>query len=194
MTKLRWLWTYISFFRIFPAWLFFKTNKFREKCRMDLEAWVRHHGTVDGKSCYWQLGYLLIHDKETRNVFLNRLHRNPIMYFVVRMLFPPLNSLYISMSPENIGGGLVFQHGFSTIVNAASIGSNCKIMQQVTIGYHGDKNPVIEDNVTICAGAIVIGSAHIESGAVVGAGAVVTNDVPAGVTVVGVPARQIVRR
>jgi serine O-acetyltransferase len=113
------------------------------------------------------------------------------MFVISRVLFPPLKSLYINMPPENIGGGLVFQHGFSTIIAATSIGSNCKIFQQVTIGFNGDKSPIIDDNVTISAGAIVIGDVHIESNAVVGAGAVVTKDVPAGATVVGVPARFI---
>ena len=46
---------------------------------MDLGAWCKHYGTVDGKAEFWKLGYLLINEKETRNIFLNRLHRNPIM-------------------------------------------------------------------------------------------------------------------
>lgn len=149
---------------------------------------------MNSKSRFWQLGYLLINEKENRNIFLNRLHRNPIMFLIIRVLFSPLNSLYINMSPENIGGGLVFQHGFSTVIAAKRIGNNCKIFQQVTIGYNEDKNPVIEDNVQVCAGAIVIGDVHIESGATIGAGAVVTKDVPANATVAGVPARQILHR
>lgn len=194
MTRMKWLWTYICFFRIVPAWLFFKTNKFHKKCEMDLCAWSKHYGSVEHKCQFWQLGYLLIHEKETRNIFLNRLHRNPGMFLVVRILFSPLETLYINMPPEKIGGGLVFQHGFSTIIAAESIGSNCKIFQQVTIGFDGEKTPIIEDNVTVCAGAIVIGDVRIGNGAVVGAGAVVKNDVSAGMTVVGVPARQIMYR
>lgn len=192
MRRLRWLWTYICILRILPAWLFFNTNKFCKKCKQDLGAWCNHYGSVDRRCHFWQLGYLLIHERETRNIFLNRLHRNPFMFVVVRLLFPPLDSLYINMPPEMIGGGLVFQHGFSTIVAATSIGANCKIFQQVTIGFNGEKSPVIEDNVTISAGAIVIGAVHIGCHAIVGAGAVVTNDVAPGKTVVGVPARQIV--
>ena len=194
MTKIKWLWTYICTLRILVAWVCFRTNKFRDRCAEDLDAWIKHHGTVDGRCRYWQFGYLLVNEKETRNVLLNRLHRNPVMFVAVRLLFCPLESLYISMAPEAIGGGLVFQHGFSTVVNAKKLGKNCKILQQVTVGYKDGKNPVIEDNVTICAGAIVIGDVHIESGAVIGAGAVVTSDVLAGTTVVGVPARQVQHR
>ena len=86
---------------------------------------------------------------------------------------------------------MYFQHGFSTIVAAESIGENCSINQQVTIGYNGNEAPIIEDNVLIAAGAIVIGNVHIEKNATIGAGAVVTHDVSKGKTVVGVSARVI---
>ena len=102
-----------------------------------------------------------------------------------------LKIAHINMPPEHIGGGLVIHHGFSTIVAAKEIGENCKIFQQVTIGYNEDENPVLEDNVTVCAGAIVIGGVHLHKGAFVGAGAVVVKDVPENTTVVGVPARAI---
>lgn len=46
----------------------------------------------------------------------------------------------------------------------------------------------IEDGVWIGANAVILGGVHIGSGAVVGAGAVVTKDVPSMAIVVGVPA------
>jgi acetyltransferase-like isoleucine patch superfamily enzyme len=48
---------------------------------------------------------------------------------------------------------------------------------------------MIEDDVWIGIGAIVLKGVHIGSAARIGAGAVVTRDVPAGATVVGNPAR-----
>lgn len=161
---------------------------------MDLSAWVNHYGTVDDRCSFWQFGYLLVNEKETRNILQNRLHRNPLMFVIVRILFSPLDSLYMNMPPERIGGGLVFQHGFSTVIAAKEIGNNCKIFQQVTIGYNEDENPVLEDNVTVCAGAIVVGGVHLHKGAFVGAGAVVVKDVPENTTVAGVPARAIQER
>lgn len=71
---------------------------------------------------------------------------------------------------------------------AKSIGENCWINQQVTIGYRGSEAPFIGDNVTIYAGAIIYGACHLEDGAVIGAGAVVINDVPGDAIAVGVPA------
>lgn len=116
------------------------------------------------------------------------------MYIITRICFTPLESCYITMPPEKIGGGLSFQHGFSTIVGAKEIGERCRINQQVTIGYNGEHAPVIGDDVTITAGAIVIGDVHIGNGACVGAGAVVTHDVPDHMAVVGIPARPIGRK
>lgn len=104
----------------------------------------------------------------------------------------PMPTLFIVT--DSIGPGLFIQHGFATIIAAKRIGANCWINQQVTIGYaHENECPTIGDNVTINAGAKVIGNVTIGDNSKVGANAVVVKNVPANVTVVGVPAR-IVRR
>ena len=48
---------------------------------------------------------------------------------------------------------------------------------------------VVERRASIGSGAVVLGGVRIGAEALIGAGAVVTKDVPAGATVVGVPAR-----
>lgn len=53
------------------------------------------------------------------------------------------------------------------------------------------KPVVIEDNVMMGANAVVIEGCHVGEGAVVAAGAVVVEDVPAGAVVAGCPARVI---
>jgi acetyltransferase-like isoleucine patch superfamily enzyme len=53
---------------------------------------------------------------------------------------------------------------------------------------------VVERRASIGSGAVILGGLRIGEGAIVGAGAVVTRDVPAGATVVGSPARVLAAR
>lgn len=99
-----------------------------------------------------------------------------------------MTNLYINC--EKIGRGLFIQHGFSTVISAKSIGENCWINQQVTIGWTSSVDaPIIGDNVRIGAGSIVIGNVHIGDNAIIGAGTTVVKDVPSNSTIVGAPAR-----
>ena len=191
MKKIYWIKTYINFWRIIPVYFLSKVNKHSKKCSQDLQAWIDNLIYLKNYPRLWSFGYMLINFKESRNILLNRLHRNPFMWIIARILFRPLESCYINMPPEKIGGGFSLQHGFSTIIAAKEIGKNCRIFQQVTIGFNGEKVPIIGDNVTITAGAIIIGDVHVGNGACIGAGAVVTHDVPENTTVVGVPAHVI---
>jgi serine O-acetyltransferase len=70
----------------------------------------------------------------------------------------------------------------------AVIGSRVTVMQQTTIGTRHPADagaPVIEDNVYVGAGAKILGAVRVGHGALVGANAVVTRDVPSHCTVVG---------
>jgi UDP-2-acetamido-3-amino-2,3-dideoxy-glucuronate N-acetyltransferase len=50
---------------------------------------------------------------------------------------------------------------------------------------------VVEDGASLGSACVILGGVRIGAGAMVGAGAVVTRDVPAGATVAGVPARAL---
>ena len=68
------------------------------------------------------------------------------------------------------------------------------IFQHVSIGYISEtEKPTIGDNVTVFAGAKILGNVKVGNNSIVGANAVVIKDVPENCTVVGVPA-YIVRR
>ena len=85
-------------------------------------------------------------------------------------------------------------HGLCGIIIARNvkIGKNVAVYQHVTIAESDkQKMTVIEDNVMIGAGAMILNKAHIGKGAKIGANAVVVGYVPAGATAVGVPVRII---
>jgi len=50
---------------------------------------------------------------------------------------------------------------------------------------------LVEPGASVGSGAVVLGGVRVGAGALVGAGAVVSKDVPAGATVIGVPARAV---
>jgi len=61
--------------------------------------------------------------------------------------------------------------------------------QQVTIGEEAGGVPTLEGHVDVGAGAKIIGKLKVGKHAKIGANAVVLNDVPAGATAVGIPAK-----
>lgn len=85
-------------------------------------------------------------------------------------------------------------HPTGIVISAESeIGENVVIQQHVTIGvqYWSDDHPIIEDDVTICAGASILGDITVGQGSIVGANATVIEDVPPKSTVVGTPAEVV---
>jgi serine O-acetyltransferase len=87
--------------------------------------------------------------------------------------------------------GVCIAHGQVVIDGFAEIHRGVVILPSVTIGLrHGDpRAPTIEQYVRIGTGAKVLGHITVRRKAQIGANAVVLEDVPAGATVVGVPAR-----
>ena len=92
-----------------------------------------------------------------------------------------------------IGGGILLTHPNGIVIHPnATVGVNCLIFQQVTIGTGSKPGvPKIGAGVEIGAGAKILGGVRIGRGARVGANAVVVDDIPAGATAVGIPARVI---
>lgn len=91
-----------------------------------------------------------------------------------------------------IGKGLQLPHnGLGVVINPKTvIGNNVKIHQNVTLGgREGSGAPIIEDNVLIGTGAVVLGDVIIHKGAKIGANAVVIYDIPENMIAVGVPAK-----
>ena len=88
----------------------------------------------------------------------------------------------------HLGGGLLIIHPSGIVIHPdARIGPNCLILQQVTI----TGGVIIGGHVDIGAGAKILGPVRLGDHVKVGANAVVLEDVPAGHTAVGIPARII---
>ena len=92
-----------------------------------------------------------------------------------------------------IGCGILLDHATSFVVGeTAIIEDDVSILHEVTLGgtgkVTGDRHPIIRSGVLLGAGAKILGRVEIGTGAKVGAGSVVLNDVPPHTTVAGVPA------
>ncbi len=93
-----------------------------------------------------------------------------------------------------LGAGLFLDHATGLVVGeTAVIEDDVSMLQSVTLGgtgnERGDRHPKIRRGVLIGAGAKILGNIEVGAGARVAAGSVVLQNVPAGVTVAGVPAR-----
>lgn len=95
-----------------------------------------------------------------------------------------------------LGQGIMIDHGTGFVVGeTAVVGNNCSFLHGVTLGGSGketgDRHPKIGENVLVGAGAKVLGNITVGEGCLIAAGSVVLRDVPAHVTVAGVPARVV---
>ena len=113
-----------------------------------------------------------------------------------RMAYRHCRNVYGIELPYTVvlGRRVIFEHQGGIVIHGAThIGDGCIIRQNCTLGLRRLDRladaPVLEANVNVGAGAVILGAVHIGVGAQIGANAVVITDVPAGARAVGVPAR-----
>lgn len=123
--------------------------------------------------------------KVFRNLFYYRLGEYVSVF--IKWMLPPDPTLHIWC--PSIGPGAHFEHNYATYLNAERIGSNFYCLQLVTLGNDGKmQRPIIGDDVKIFTGATVFGGINIGNHVTIGAGAVVSKNVPDNCTVTGNPA------
>jgi serine O-acetyltransferase len=90
-----------------------------------------------------------------------------------------------------LGRGVYFVHPIGIVVGGHSrVGDRVKFLGSNTLGtVHDDGYPELESDVIVGVGARVLGPIRIGRGTVIGANAVVLQDLPPGSVAVGVPAR-----
>jgi len=122
------------------------------------------------------------------------------LYFLARLVNHFSRAITaIDIHPgAKIGERFFIDHGFTVIGETAEIGDDVTIYQNVTLGgtnpstgVAGKRHPTLRSGVVIGSGAQVLGPIDVGEGAKVGANAVVTKDVAAQSTVVGIPAKAV---
>ena len=113
----------------------------------------------------------------------------------LEMLFNKLNVICCNCiigRGTDFGPGLVFIHSTGIVINGqVRGGAHIYLEHQVTIGAERRANPVLGDRVFIGAGAKIVGAVTIGDDVKIGANAVVLDDIPSGMTAVGVPAKVV---
>ena len=125
-------------------------------------------------------------------------------FYLIAKIISQLNRFFtgIAIHPgAKIGDNLFIDHGMGVVIGETSeIGKNVTIYHAVTLGgaspsidsekqRNEKRHPTIGDNVVIGSGAQIIGPVKVGAGSRIAANAVVVNDVPDNVTMVGVPAK-----
>lgn len=183
--------------RFWLHWLYYRYAWNREVIDADLNRNLNQfvRGVPLGfykRPSFLEFCYLMTFYTMFRNVFYARVgNRNHFYAKFLAVFAHPQPLLDISETAE-IGGGLIVQHGYGTIIDPKKMGENCWVNQGVTIGYTNDTDaPIIGENVTIYAGVKVVGNVTIGDNSIIGANAVVVKDVEENSIMGGVPARLI---
>lgn len=157
----------------------FKQNKVTQK---GLRRWLYIHINPRLHFIY-NLRYYEYYYNQTG--FCNRLMKL-YYYFIHKKLSYKLG---FTIYANNFGPGLFIGHYGTIVINRHTrIGSNCTINVDVNIGYG---KTTIGNNVYIAPGVKIIKSVSIGNNVMIGANAVVNNDIPDDVVVAGIPAKII---
>ena len=172
-----------------------------EKIRLDLQQWAHYEKASVRPAFVLRMVFLT---PGFQFVFARRLQelavRIPVVGRLLRRIIWWASCLAFGSElaiGAEIGGGLYVPHPFGIVVGCSRLGRRIHLLQNVTLGRRtpdDPRDPEIADDVTIAAGAVVLGAITVGAGATIGANSVVLTDVPPRATAIGAPARILVRR
>lgn len=135
----------------------------------DFKAWVVRHKCE--KMSTYKAFVILMKKKEWRSVFYFRLP------FTIRhVLNILLKRSDLRIHTLQVGGGIIVEHGWGSIIVAKRFGKN--LTQNCTIGWNHGSTPEIGDNVKLFPGSVVAGPVIIGNNVAIGANCVVLQDIP----------------
>ncbi|WP_179221903.1 serine O-acetyltransferase [Inquilinus limosus] len=159
----------------------------------DLEANTGRRGRLRGVLAYlYHPGFFAIANHRICHRLAKQGRAGGVAGAILNRLSIFLTHCYIEPG-ATIGAGLGLPHAVGIVIgHGVRVGSRVVLYQNVTLGAgkpNGSLYPVIEDQVVICANAVVIGDVTIGRGALIGALSLVRSDIPAGCVAAGNPAR-----
>ena len=144
----------------------------KEVVKWDIEAYAREYNL---KGCTLQKwSHLMLHNRSYRSLYYYRKGRWSKLY---SWLLPGEPTLHLPQTCR-IGGGTLLFHSYGTILNAWSVGNNCRITCNITLGDKAGKRPIIGNRVEILPGAVIAGDVTIGDDCVIGPNCVVHKSVP----------------
>lgn len=141
--------------------------------------------SIPGLHAVWN--HRLIHKLHEKNVpVLPRALQNVSRFFTGIEIHPG----------AEIGKNVFIDHTGAIIGETAKVGDNVSIIGRVVLGSTGKgcdylRHTIVEDGATLGMNSVMLGRITIGKNAKVGAGAIVTHNVPANTTVIGNPAKII---
>jgi len=117
-----------------------------------------------------------------------RRYHVPGLNHVLRRVMTAVYGLEVG-NEVKLGDGIDFVHPVGIVIGGdARVGDRVRFMGSNTVGTAKENGyPTIEDDVTIGAGARILGPIRVGRGSTIGANAVVIRDVPEGAIVTGIP-------